>query len=849
MIQCIICAIVEPEKYKGAGKMETQGDFYLGRVVDPKTGDTTEGPLLYDPDDLTTHAVVVGMTGSGKTGLCIDMLEEAALNQIPAVMIDPKGDITNALLHFPELRAKDFQPWINPDEARREEKTIAQAAADTAQLWRDGLAGWGIEPVRIGRLRDGAHFAVYTPGADDGIPVSILASLQAPPIAWDSNKQTLREKISDTVTALLGLIGLKDIDPIQSREHILLSHIFENAWSQGKDLTLAELIMQTQNPPFEKLGVFDVATLFPDKDRLGLAMNLNNILAAPTFRSWIEGEPLDVGELLYHPDGRPRHSIFYIAHLDDAERMFFVTLLYSAIESWMRSQPGSTSLRLLVYFDEIFGYLPPIGNPSSKEPMLRLLKQGRAFGVSLVLATQNPVDVDYKALSNAGTWFIGRLGTDQDKQRLLDGLSTAIGGGMDRREYDDLISRLGKRVFLLRNVHEKDPVLFQTRWAMNYLAGPLTRTQIPALNELVGATASTTTAAQPVAAAEAPAPARAPSAAPEVALPASFETSPKVPAGVQEYWLPNDLTLNEAASGTDLSTNAKGLGVLYRPALLAQADIRFTNRKYKLDTELLRAVLVEEPDRRGDVRWDDHPLPALDERRLDRRPLQDVRFAALEPPLTDGRILKAMETDFKDWAYRESEVTVRANETLKVYAGPDVLEEEFAEMCEKAASEKRDAEIEKVVAAFDRKVESVEKKLMREKRELKEDQAEHSSRKQEELGTHLETILGIFGGRRRSVSSSLRKRRLTQTAKMDIEESVETIKEFEEQLETLADEEAQAVDELQAKWAEIAADVTEIRVSPFKKDTAVTLFGVAWVPYHVVDSDGRILELPGFSAE
>ena len=321
--------------------MDTKGEFYLGRIFDPQQNKATDQPLLYDPADLTTHAVVVGMTGSGKTGLCIDLLEEAALQGIPALMIDPKGDMTNLLLHFPDLLPADFQPWVNADQARRDGKTIEQAAAETAALWKKGLADWGIGPERLLALKNAAHFAIYTPGSDAGIPVSILASLKAPEIPWEANREVLREKISGTVTALLGLVGLQDIDPVRSREHILLSNIFENAWSRGQDLDLSELILQTQNPPFPKLGVFDVNTFFPEKDRFELAMLLNNILAAPAFQTWIEGQPLDIPTLLYGADGRPRHSVFYLAHLADAERMFFVTLLYSAVETWMRTQTGT----------------------------------------------------------------------------------------------------------------------------------------------------------------------------------------------------------------------------------------------------------------------------------------------------------------------------------------------------------------------------------------------------------------------------------------------------------------------------------------------------------------------------
>jgi hypothetical protein len=459
--------------------------FYIGRIFDTEKGKTTEEPLLYDPGDLTTHAVVVGMTGSGKTGLCMDLLEEAALNDIPALMIDPKGDITNALLHFPKFSSQDFQPWVNADQARREGKSVEQAATEAAQSWKEGLAQWGIGPDRLQALRDSVQFAIYTPGSDAGIPVSILASLEAPKIPWDENREALREKISGTVTALLGLVGMQDVDPVRSREHILLSNIFEHAWSQDQDLDLGELILQTQSPPFPKLGVFDINTFFPEKDRFELAMLLNNILAAPAFQVWLEGQPLDIGACFTHRMGKP-DTVFSISLILVMENACF-RLLFSAVEAWMRGQSGTATLRAILYFDEIFGYLPPTANPPSKQPMLRMLKQARAFGVGLVLVTQNPVDLDYKGLSNAGSWFIGKLQTDQDKQRLLDGLQGAS-PDLDRRTYDKMISTLGKRVFLLHNVHEKRPQLFQTRWAMNYLAGPLTRAQIPELLKLVEST-------------------------------------------------------------------------------------------------------------------------------------------------------------------------------------------------------------------------------------------------------------------------------------------------------------------------------------------------------------------------
>lgn len=832
--------------------MDTNGDFYLGGIVDPNSGDRTDAPFLYDPDDLTTHCVVVGMTGSGKTGLCVDLLEEAALNDIPAIMIDPKGDITNTLLHFPDLLPKDFAPWINPDIARRDDKTIDEAAADTAALWKNGLAGWGIDGERIAKLDQHVDFAVYTPGSDAGLPVSILASLEAPDLDWSSNREALRERISGTVTALLGLVGLKDIDPVRSREHILLSNIFESAWSEGNDLTLADLIIQTQNPPFEKLGVFEIDQFFPQKDRFGLAMDLNNILASPAFQAWIEGEPLNVERLLYTAEGKPRQTVFYIAHLSEDERMFFVTLLFSAVESWMRGQSGTTSLRALLYFDEIFGYLPPTANPPSKEPMLRMLKQARAFGVGLVLATQNPVDVDYKALSNAGTWFVGKLGTDQDKQRLLDGLMSAMGDSTSRREYDELISRLGKRVFLARNVHEKQSHLFGTRWAMNYLAGPITRVRIPELNALVGVqpavgpTAAEATPAGATTASEPAAATPAESAAPDLPGTPSRQKPPRV---ADEYFWPVELDLSESAETWHLSLplDAEEAGILYRPALLAQTHIRFTNRKYDLNTQLLRTARIEAPDERGIIRWDEFLIRPIPDREFDRQPAKDARFATLEAPLSDSRALRSIKSDLVDWGYRDTVVTVRANEHLKLYGGPEVSQEEFEQMCDTEALKELEAEINKLRDRYDRKEDAIKKKLAREERELAEDEAEHAARKREETGRHIETVLSLFTSRRRSISGSLTKRRMTEKARLDVEESKQQIAEYEEDLRQLADEEADAVDELEQKWADIADDVDEIEVSPYKKDVRVDLFGVAWLPFYLVVSDGRVYDLPAYA--
>ena len=849
--------------------MDTKGKYYLGRIVDPKTGKATDQPLFYNPDDLTTHAFVVGMTGSGKTGLCIGLLEEVALNGLPALMIDPKGDVTNTLLHFPDLLPQDFQPWVNADSARRQGKTVEQAAAETAAQWKQGLADWDIAPERLLALKNSAQFAVYTPGSDAGIPVSILASLKAPGISWDENRELLREKISGTVTAIIGLVGMQNIDPVRSREHILLSNIFENAWKQNRDLDLSELILQTQNPPFQKLGVFDVNTFFPERDRFELAMLLNNILAAPSFQSWVEGQPLDIASLLYTPDGRPRHSVFYIAHLTDAERMFFVSLLYSEVESWMRTQTGTSSLRMLLYFDEIFGYLPPVSNPPCKQTMLRMLKQARAFGVGQVLVTQNPVDVDYKGLSNTGTWCIGKLQTDQDKQRLLDGLESAMAGGLDRQGYDRMISSLGKRVFLMHNIHEKEPVLMQTRWAMNYLAGPLTRNQVPALNILAGAVQAPTPVASqtiptgqpaqdlgqlqaiPVAQSTPVQAAPAKPARSEEPSLSSSATRPTIPSGVAEFFLPNNLTFTQAfkAAGREYPSEAYSQGLVYRPVLLAQASTRFLNRKYDLDYELVQSALVQTPDRRGMVRWEDFHVPPLDQASFDQSPDPQGRFATLEAPFSDGRALAALQKDFIEWAYRSAEVTVRAHEGLGLYAGPQVSAADFRTQCAEAARMARDKEITKFETSFETRLRTLQDRLKREERELRSDETDLSQRKMEETGTHLENIASVLGfGRKRTLTTSLTKRRQTAQAKADVEESLESIDEMKKQVAAIEEEKASGIEEINQRWGEVIKEITEITVTPLKKDVLLDFFGVAWMPFHVIKTGDAVEELPGFSA-
>jgi hypothetical protein len=468
---------ITPDQY------EKLGVFYLGRELEPETKAPKEDLILYKSKDLVTHGVVLGMTGSGKTGLCLALLEEAAMDNIPALIIDPKGDIGNIMLTFPELRGEDFRPWINEDDAVRknmEPDAFAQAQAD---MWKKGLGDWGQPPERIKNLRDKVSIRIYTPGSSSGIPLSILSSLNVPSAKVLGNDELLNDRVVNTVSSILGLLGDKK-DPQESKEHAFLCAIFNHCWSNNQNVDMQTLIRLILRPPFEKIGVFSVDEFLPQNDRDTLAKNLNNLVASPNFKSWLEGCPLDIPSLLQTTEGKPQVAILSIAHLNDQERMFFVTLVLNELTAWMRIQSGTTSLRALFYMDEIFGYLPPVANPPSKRPMLLLLKQARAFGLGLLLATQNPVDLDYKALSNIGTWWLGRLQTQRDKDRVLDGLESAAGQaghGFNRKRLDQLLSELGTRIFLMNNVNNDAPILMEVRWVMSYLRGPLSRDQIEIL--------------------------------------------------------------------------------------------------------------------------------------------------------------------------------------------------------------------------------------------------------------------------------------------------------------------------------------------------------------------------------
>lgn len=834
-------------------------EFYFGQAFDLTEGKAIpDKRTFYDPKDLTTHGVIVGMTGSGKTGLGIILLEEAAIKGIPAILIDPKGDLTNHLLHFPNLQPSDFEPWVDEDAAKREGQTVPEAAAAAAASWSKGLERSGIDQSRMEQLSKNVDYAVYTPGSTSAIPVSILSSLRAPKLDWEENKEMLRETISSTVTALLELVGFKNIDPIRSREHILLSNIFEHNWSQGKDLSLENLILQVQNPPIDKLGVFPMSKFYPEKDRFDLAMLLNNFIAAPSFENWLKGQALDIGTFLYAPDGKPRHSVFYLAHLSDQERMFFVTLLYSAIETWMRMQPGTSNLRALVYFDEIVGYLPPIANPPSKPIILRMLKMARAFGVGLVLSTQNPIDLDYKALSNAGTWMIGRLQTEQDKGRLLDGLD-GISGGYDRAFFDKAITALGKRVFLLHNVHAKGPEIFTTRWAMNYLPGPITREKLDDLNRLVGADIAMIHASMQTV--DAPAEV-VPVTETASGTKAAVSTEPKLPSSVDLAYLPINVNPGAAYDQAVRQGVSHGNQALYHyeASLMGQATVYYANRTYAVDTQSKLGVRLSGLQGRGLVRWEDYGTEPVDLHNIDSAPLPNATFGSLSYPVDDEKTIAELKKDFVEWVYRNAPITIYRNDVLKLNSKVGESLEEFTQRCEAASQGGSEAAIKKITDSFAKKKTAAENKLIKEEMKLEKLQETLKGRRLEEGATGLTTALSwigsfnknlkkIVGGSRKSISGSLTKRRLTTTAKKAVEESEAMVERYKEELEQVEEQMKAEIAALESKHQEMQGEIRDISINPLKKDIVVEFFGLAWEPNYAYKEGERWVMIPANEAK
>ena len=821
--------MTDPSTSLGAG-FEKLGLFYLGRELDPDTQSAdpkpqapSRKPLLYDASDLVTHAVIAGMTGSGKTGLGIDLIEEAAIDGIPVIAIDPKGDLGNLLLNFPKLAPEDFLPWIDRDVARRAGQSPEAFAAAEAAKWSQGLADWGQDGRRIEKLRDAAEFAIYTPGSAAGRPLSIVKSFAAPDPEIVNDAELLQDRVTTAATSVLTLAGV-NAEPVKSREHVLIATLFTESWRAGSDLDLATLISQIQSPPLAKVGIVDLESFFPSKERFALAMQLNQLLAAPGFQAWMEGEALDVDRLLYGLNGRPRVSVISIAHLDDQERMFFVSLLLNEIVSWMRSQRGTSTLRALVYFDEIFGFLPPVANPPSKPPLLTLLKQARAFGLGIVAATQNPVDLDYKALSNAGTWMLGRLQTERDKARVLDGLEGAsgtAGASFDRAEIDRLLSSLGKRQFLLHNVHDKHPTVFETRWTLSYLRGPLGREEIKALTKTA-----------PV-----PGVATVPKARFERVITRSHGalgtsgtfgtpgTAPILDPAIDQFFVPG--------------------GESYAPMLMGSARISYADSKLGLDETRDVTLVTPIKDAAVAVNWDEAEPADFKVNGLSKTAPVGATFAPLPSPATKPKNFSTWQKDFARWAAQTQSIELFKSRRATLLSTPDESERDFRIRLQTEAREARDTALTRVREKYAPKMTALQDRLRRAEHtvQVQSDQATGAK-----MGAAVSVGAAIFGALigRKAVSASTLGRATTAARGMgriskeaqDVTragENVAALKAQLSELETRLEGDLQAVS---ADWDLTNEPFERVLVKPKRGGVSVQLVSLVWVPAPAL-SDAR----------
>ena len=805
---------------------EKLGAFYLGKEYDQQARERTEDLLLYDSRDLCTHAVVVGMTGSGKTGLCVGLLEEAAIDRIPAIVIDPKGDISNLLLTFPNLSPEEFRPWVDEGQASREGVSPEVFATNEADKWKAGLKEWGQDAARIRKMRETVDLRVYTPGSTAGRPVTILKSFGCPNDQVLNNAEALGDRISAATSGLLALLGI-EADPIRSREHILISRILDTAWREKRDLDLGKIIGAIQDPPFERVGIMELDDFYPKKDRTDLAMTINNLLASPTFSSWLEGEALDIKRMLHTPEGKPCISIVSIAHLSDKERMFFVTILLNEMLTWMRSQPGTSSLRALLYMDEVFGYFPPTKNPPSKQPMLTLLKQARAFGLGCVLATQNPVDLDYKGLSNCGTWFLGRLQTERDKARVLEGLEGAasqVGQTFDKAAMEQTLAGLGSRKFLMNNVHEDEPVVFETRWAMSYLRGPLTQGQLQKLMD-----DDPNYDAQAVAASSRPSrPAAEKAEAPEPAV----DGRQLVPGDIEQRFVEVRDRIGE------------GERLVYRASLLGEGRLHYVKSTYKVDSWQERTLLSAiKGGEMPDEVWEQ--AEALEEPlEIVRNPEPGAEFAAICSDLQKKKNYTTWKKEFKEFLYRKQPMTMWRCKDLKQYSEPGETEGDFKVRLEQLASEKRDEAIDKLRDKFGSKFDTLRTRIRKAEDKVDVEKAQYQQSRVSSVLSVGTTLMGALLGRKafgvtnaRRAGSSMRSFGRASKEKDDIGRAEENLEELQTKYEDMEADFDEQVEELNEKLSVENLEFEELVVTPRKSDIDIEDFSICWLPWRI-DSSG-----------
>ena len=777
---------------------EKLGLLYLGRELDIESGTPSEQPLLYKNKNMTTHGVIIGMTGSGKTGLGISLIEEAIMDNIPSIIIDPKGDMGNLLLTFPACAAEDFAPWIDPTEAAKKEMTVEQYAAKTAETWKNGLESWGQGPDRIAALRSKTDMTIYTPGSSSGVPVSVLSSFLAPAEEILNDTDTLNSLVNSTTTSLLALIDVKG-DPLQSREHILLSSLFLHFWRNGQDLTMEALIGNIVNPPFDKVGVFSLDTFYPQSQRMALAMSLNNILASPTFSAWTTGKPMDIQRILYTEQGTPRTAIFSIAHLSETERMFFVTMLLNQFIGWMRRQQGASSLKALLYMDEIFGYFPPIANPPSKKPMMLLLKQARAYGVGVVLATQNPVDLDYKGLSNIGSWFVGRLQTKQDQDRVVEGIVGASDGTLKVGQVKKLLSDMKGRQFLLNSVHLDDPLLFETRWVMSYLKGPISNNDIKKLMTLKKSKVSGTSAEV-----------QTPSFGNMSDVRDGATLSPVVPQGIEQLYHLQNIVSDE---------------VRFEPWLGATASVRFFNAKRNIDVvrDINLRLYLDESLARPD--WDSAEIGTYNLTACKLNAPAGCTYYPLPSCFGQFKDFRGLTKSFADHLYQNKQLELFRVKDSQFESQPDEILRDFKVRFNDYLREQKDDAVEKLKQKYQSQQDRLEQKLNTALDRLEKEKVDVKSKTTDSLISFGVAVVGAFFGRKAFSAANIGKaatgmRSVGRVAKEkgDVKRVEQDVEEIQRSLQELAVEIEEKVTELADSFTADNYEIETFAIKPRRSD-------------------------------
>ncbi len=760
--------------------------FYLGKLFS-RTDKSLGEPFLLDPGDLTTHGIIIGMTGSGKTGLSVGMIEEALKARIPVIVIDPKGDMGNLALAFDRLAPDQFEPWVDRDEASREGKTVAQLAAGAAASWQKGLADWGLQPSDVASYAANHRTRVYTPGATAGIPLNLIDSLDAPTGDFEANEEEYRDEIDAVVTALLGFVKV-DADPISSREYILLFSLIERAWRNGENLDLELLIGQVANPPLEKVGALPLDAFYPQKDRTGLMFALNNLVASPPFEVWRQGAPIDIEKWVRSDDGVPQLSIVYTAHLDDDQRVFITALILNKLKTWMRKQPGTGELRLIFYMDEIFGYFPPSANPPTKKPLLTLLKQARAYGVGIVLATQNPVDLDYKGLANMGFWAIGRLQTERDQDRVRQGVEAALADAGMGDTFADLIAGVQKRVFLIHDIHRKAPVLVHSRWAMSYLRGPITRDEI---RNLPGGAGLYQPAAR----------------TPAVSRSSSPSFSASAPAAGEERTAPTRAAIGPPPLPAPFKPRyfRRYGGETANPFVFVKAAVRYKVGGAATDEQVHELAFALRADAEAGELLESDPIE-VDDASIETRAPSELRYAEL-PAFLQKDGARAIERVLRDRLDDRFEVELLYDPVSRKVSNVGEDGDSFASRLGNipAATTKRNA---------------LEEKIRKKKSDLDIKKREVKGRKMEKwasVGTSILSNISIFSGKKRSVTGLggvLSKSRMESTA-------------------------GQRAGALEAEIAQLEEDLSELSavdpsrferrvVKPAKTDVSIIKFDIIW---------------------